>query len=70
MTRVLGGKVHESNRAYFVPTIGNCDAMIAGRKAVEARMPYNLVLATQDLSAGVFYLPDILSAGINILNKQ
>lgn len=69
-TRVLGGKVHSSNRTFFIPTIGNCDAMIASRKAVEARMPDNLVLATQDLSAGIFYLPDILSAGINLLNKH
>ncbi len=69
-THILGGKVHESNRAYFIPTVGNCDAMITWRKAVEERMPRNLVLATQDLSAGVFYLPDILSAGINMLNKK
>lgn len=69
-THVLGGVVHGSNRTYFVPTIGNIDAMITSRKAVETRMPDKLVLATQDLSAGIFFLPDILSAGINMLNKQ
>lgn len=69
-TRVLGGVVHESNRTHFVPTVANCDAMIAGRKAVEVGMPKSLVLATQDLSTGVFYMPDILSAGINMLNER
>jgi protoporphyrinogen oxidase len=69
-TRVLGGKVHEVNRTFFIPTIGNCEAMVASRKGLEARMPENLVLATQDLSAGIFYLSDILRAGVNSLNKD
>jgi hypothetical protein len=44
--------------------------MIFERKAVEASMPDNMVLATQDLNAGIFYLPEILSAGIYKLKKQ
>ena len=62
-TKVLGGTVLKGMRSFFVPTVANCDAMSAQRQVVDAVKSGNLVVATQDLNAGIFYMPDILCAG-------
>lgn len=67
-TQVLGGTVISGGRAFFVPTIANCQAMHSQRHAIEMIRPDNLLIATQDLNAGIFYMPDILCAGISQLD--
>jgi hypothetical protein len=62
-TKVLGGSVLKGMRSFFVPTVANCAAMSAQRQVVDAVKSGNLVVATQDLNAGIFYMPDILCAG-------
>lgn len=59
-TRVLGSAVVPGARSFPVLTVGNAKAMQAQRRTVEAGCPANLTLASQDLSAGIFYMPDIL----------
>ena len=59
-TRVMGSAVVPSVRVFPVLTVGNAEAMQAQRHTVEAACPVNLVLASQDLSAGIFYMSDIL----------
>jgi protoporphyrinogen oxidase len=68
-TKVLGGTVLKGIRSFFVPTVANCAAMSAQRQAVDAIKSANLVVATQDLNAGIFYMPDILCAGIAQLDN-
>lgn len=58
--RVFGGTVLPGLKAFFLPTVGNADAMRAQRCRIDAMRPENLVVATQDLSAGIFFMPEIL----------
>ena len=68
-TRVMGGVVLKNIRAFFVPTLENVQLMNAQRRTVESVQPSNLIIATQDLNAGIFYMPDILCAGKSQLDK-
>lgn len=63
-TQVVGQSVLKGLRAGFVPTLANCDAMDRQRRGVDAARPANLLIATQHLSDGIFYMPDILRAGL------
>lgn len=67
-TQVLGGVVLGSIRSFFVPTIANCQTMRSQRRTIESIRPANLLIATQDLNEGIFYMPDILCAAISQLN--
>lgn len=60
--QVLGGTVLASVKGYFAPTVANDAAMRAQRRQIDAVRPGNLVVATQDLSAGIFFMPDILGS--------
>lgn len=60
--RVLGGTVLANAKSYFAPTVANDQAMRTQRRLVDAARPSNLVVATQDLSAGIFFMPDILGS--------
>ena len=60
--RVLGGTVLAGVKGYFVPTVANGDAMRAQRQQIDAVRPVNLSVATQDLNAGIFFMPDILGS--------
>ena len=59
---VLGGSVLRAGRSFMLPTLANCDALTVERDAVAGAGIANLVLSTQDISSGVFYLPEILNA--------
>jgi protoporphyrinogen oxidase len=67
-TRVMGSAVVPSVRVFPVLTVGNAEAIEAQRHTVEAACPVNLVLASQDLSAGIFYMPDILLHAVARMN--
>lgn len=67
-TKILGSSVLKNLRTFFVPTIANCQMMQTQKDALESARPENLLIATQDLNAGIFYMPDILCAAINKLN--
>ena len=60
--RVLGGTALAGVKGYFAPTVANDNAMRAQRRQIDAARPANLVVATQDLSAGIFFMPDILGS--------
>jgi protoporphyrinogen oxidase len=64
-TRVVGSAVLATGRAFFVPSVANCEAMKAQRQLLEDSRPENLVVVSQDLSAGIFYMPEILRAAIS-----
>ena len=66
--RVAGAAVLPGYRGLPVPTLGNCAAMHAQRRALEGLRPANLALSTQDMSSGMFYLADILAASKRILD--
>lgn len=63
-TAVLGGAVLPGGRSFFVPTLANCAAIAAQRRAIEEKNIANMFLSTQDLSAGIFYMSDILNASL------
>lgn len=64
-TKVVGSAVLATGRSFFVPTVANCEAMKAQKKILEESKPDNVIVVSQDLSAGVFYMPEILRAAIS-----
>lgn len=67
-TKVLGSSVLKGLRTFFVPTVANCQMMQIQKEVLESARPENMLIATQDLNAGIFYMPDILCAAIEKLN--
>ena len=59
-TVIKGGEVLPGLRRFFVPTLANCEALELQWKEISDLKINNLVLATQNVNAGVFYMPDIL----------
>jgi protoporphyrinogen oxidase len=59
---VIGGAVLPGGRGFFPPTLANCAAIAAQRRAIEEQGLANVFLSTQDLSAGLFFMSDILNA--------
>jgi hypothetical protein len=68
-TRVVGAAVLPGTRAYPVASLANCAALGTQREAILARGLQNLVLSNQDVSAGRFYLADILAASVPMLEQ-
>jgi protoporphyrinogen oxidase len=68
-TRVAGAYALRGGRGFVIPTIANCDALAAQRSDIAGRGIGNLVLSTQDISAGVFYLPEVLNASLGRLEQ-
>jgi protoporphyrinogen oxidase len=60
----VGGVVLPSLRGFFVPTVANCDAIGLQRRAIESIGISNLMLSTQDVAKGVFYMRDIVAASL------
>ncbi len=60
----VGGVVLPSLRGFFVPTVANCDAIGLQRRAIENIGISNLMLSTQDVAKGVFYMRDIVAASL------
>ena len=69
-TQVVGSHVLKGLRGYFVPSLANLESMQDQRAALDARLPKNMYISSQDLSSGVFYLPDILRASAPILERM
>jgi hypothetical protein len=51
------------------PTLANCEALAADRRAIENAGIPNLLLSTADISSGIFYLPEILNASTEKLKS-
>ena len=68
-TKVVAAYVQPGAQGYFVPSLGNCASLDAQRKAIERHAPVNLCLTGQDVAAGVFFLPDVLSASLSALDR-
>jgi protoporphyrinogen oxidase len=63
-TTVVGSHVLPGGRGFIVPTLQNAQALSQQRNAIAAAAVDNLFLFTQDISAGIFYLPEILNASL------
>jgi protoporphyrinogen oxidase len=60
----IGGFVLPGLRSFFVPTVANCDAVDLQRRAIEEVGISNLMLSTQDIAKGIFYMRDIVAASL------
>jgi len=60
--------VSPAQRSFFVPTLKNVRALAEQRQQFTSVGLKNLFLSTQDLSEGIFYLPDILRHSLPVLN--
>lgn len=60
----VGGFVLPGLRGFFVPTVANCDAVGLQRRAIEDIGISNLMLSTQDVAKGIFYMRDIVAASL------
>ena len=69
-TGIVGSHVLKGLRGYFVPSLANLESTRVQRVAVAERLPVNMHISGQDLSAGIFYLPDILRASVPILEMM
>lgn len=68
-TRIVGSAVLPAVRVFPISSIANCDALAKQRRAVEQLGLQNLLLSNQDISAGRFYLADILAASVPLLEE-
>lgn len=66
----VGASVLPGNRGFFVPTLTNCAASSAQRRAVEDLRLLNLSLSSQDVGSGLFYLADMLVSGKRIIDAM
>jgi len=67
-TAVRAAFVSPAQRSFFVPTLKNVRALGEQRQQFTSVELKNLFLSTQDLSEGIFYLPDILRHSLSMLN--
>ena len=68
-TRILGQWVSPFGRSFFVPTLDNCKAISNGLALIDNAGLNNLIVSTQDISSGIFYLRDVLAGSIPSLNS-
>jgi protoporphyrinogen oxidase len=63
-SNVLGVNVLPSIRWFYLPTVGNIDAACSLREKINDQKAGNLFLLSQNLGKGLFYMSEMLSAGV------
>jgi len=68
-TIIAGGIVLPSINSFFIPTLANCNQISQQHRSIDNARITNIILSTQNINRGIFYLSDILNASQAELDK-